>query len=275
MSDFQSFLAAVVDPNAAPNLSLYALVDHAGAVGLLKRLRERPGTPWINLLSGAQDEYAIEAAPLLLALTETNQQAWLYWLYNACRESTSLTLLHSKMDLQPLAQGLKSRLDVMLPDGMPVLLRYFDTRILESLLRVLDSHQQTGFFGLASCWLWLDRAGEIQRHVAESLDGDTWPASFHFSEQQQNAMIDAAEADVLVQQMQLHGMDLCSGYSRAALHALAREAGAKADGFGIDGMRSRTVFALDFMGIPEWATVLARVTCKEINFEEAVRLHFG
>ena len=84
----------------------------------------------------------------------------------ACGESTSLTLLHSSLAFEALAQRLKYRLDVLLPDGLPAMLRYFDTRILESLIQVLEPDQRNHFLGIAYCWQWLDRGGDMRAFKA-------------------------------------------------------------------------------------------------------------
>jgi hypothetical protein len=253
-------------------------VDHAGTPGLLNRLLGRPATRWVNLFSGSPGESAVEAAPLLLDLQTPWQLAWLQWLQDVCRESSSLTLLHSALDLSALARSLKRRLEVMLPDGVPALLRYFDTRILESLYQTLEPEQKKSFFGIAACWQWLDRAGNLQQFFTEQWPADSWPDLFVFSEKQQNAMIDAAEADVVVQQMQRHGMDLCTGHSRAALHRLARECLVKANQFSIEGASARTLFALamlelgaDFPMKPQWRDLMALVQQGRIKFEDVIR----
>lgn len=224
----------------------------------------------------------MDAAPLLLDLETISQKPWLQWLHFACSESTSLTLLHSSLELPALAESLKRRLDVLLPDAVPALLRYFDTRIIESLLQVLETEQCKTFFGIAACWQWLDRAGELRHYQVEQLPDDSWPSPWKLDEKQQNAMIDAAEADALVQQIQSHGMELCAGHSRASLHTLARSCIAQAEKFEIDGIPARTLFSLlamqtgtGFHEQPEWAALLARVRLKEISFEDAVKLRYG
>jgi hypothetical protein len=91
-------------------------------------------------------------------------------------------------------------------------------------------------------------------------------------------MIDTAEADVVVQQMQRHGMDLCTGHSRAALHTLARECIFKANQFSIEGASARTLFALallelgtDFPREPEWHDLMTLVQQGRIKFENVIR----
>lgn len=282
MTDLQSFLDSVSAQSAARQTHFYALVDHAGAPGLLDRLHERPHTHWLNVFTASREGPSMDAAPLLLDLETISQKPWLQWLHFSCIESTSLTLLHSSLELPALAECLKRRLDVLLPDAVPALLRYFDTRIIESLLQFLEAEQCKTFFGIAACWQWLDRAGELRYYQVEQLPDDSWPSPWKLDEKQQNAMIDAAEADALVQQMQNHGMELCAGRSRASLHTLAQNCIAQATQFGIDGMPARTLFSLLALQIgtgfheqAEWAALLARVRLKEISFEDAVKLRYG
>lgn len=279
MTDLQSFLDTVSAQSAAQGTRLYALVDHAGAPGLLDRLHERPQTHWLNVFTASREGASLDAAPLLLDLETISQKPWLQWLHFACGESTSLALLHSSLELPDLAECLKRRLDVLLPDAVPALLRYFDTRIIESLLQVLETEQRKKFFGITACWQWLDRAGELRHHPVEQLPDDSWPSPWKLDEKQQNAMIDAAEADAVMQQMQNHGMELCAGRSRASLHALARSCIAQAAQFGIEGIPARTLFSLLALQIgtgfheqAEWAALLARVRRREISFEDAIRL---
>ncbi len=271
-------MEAVLNLSPGTDSCLYALVDHAGAPGLLNRLHDYPTTPWVNLFSGSREELSIEAAPLLLTLQPPLKSWWLPWLHTACLESTSLTLLYSSIDPQILVNGLKKRLNVMLPDDVPALLRYFDTRILESLLKVLEPEQRGEFLGIASRWIWLDRAGKLQTLKAVPTSEDLWPSLFIFSEQQQNLMIDTADVDVLVQQMLTHGWDLCATHSRAQLHELAYSALANAKEFGIEGMPSQTLFALaclqlglNFTKEAKWAALLHKVRNREISFEDAIQ----
>ncbi|MDZ5456594.1 DUF4123 domain-containing protein [Azohydromonas lata] len=278
MQNSNTFMEAVLNLSPGTDSCLYALVDHAGAPGLLKRLHDYPTTPWVNLFTGSREELAIEAAPLLLTLQPPLKSWWLPWLHTACLESTSLTLLYSSINPQILVNGLKKRLDVMLPDDVPALLRYFDTRILESLLKVLKSEQRKSFLGIALRWMWLDRGGNLRTDDTVPTPEDSWVSPSFLSEQQQNTMIEAADADVLMQQMQTHGWDLCATYSRAQLHELAYSALANAKEFGIEGMPSQTLFALaclqlglNFTKEAKWAALLHKVRNKEIIFEDAIQ----
>jgi hypothetical protein len=146
------------------------------------------------------------------------------------------------------------------------------------LYQTLEPEQQKSFCGIAACWQWLDRVGNLQQFVTDQWPADSWPDLFVLSEKQQNAMIDAAEADVLVQQMQRHGMDLCAGHSRAALHTLARECIFKANQFSIEGASARTLFAPAMLELgtyfpmkPQWRDLMALVQQGHITFADVVR----
>ena len=257
---------------------LYLLVDHAGAPGLVAELRRRVAIPWSSLFDDSTEQGALAVAPILVHLPDAcaNQSELdlLVWLRRACELSTSLTVLHSTLEHDNLASALKRRLNAQLPDHMPVMLRYFDTRILESLVQVLSPAQRNEFLGIASRWQWLDRAGCLRRLDADQLQGDSWPHRFEFDVTQQNALIEASTADALVEQMQAHAADLCRAKTRAELHALAEQCVPKFDRFAIEDIRTQTLYCLTELQLgpafdmqPAWAAALERVAKKQVGFE--------
>lgn len=263
------------------NVFVYLLVDHSGAPGLVTALRRRPPLRWSSLFADSKEEAALDVAPILISVVhkfaDPMEREFLRWMLRACELSTSLTILHSTLDHDVLAKALKKRLDVQLPDRMPVLLRYFDTRILESLLTVLTAAQSKNFSGLASRWQWLDRAGQLQVRESTQAAADGWPNNFEFDVAQQNALIDAGQADALVEQMQLQAPDVCQTTTRAQLHAIAEECAAKFERLSIEDIRSQSLFCLTAVHLgPEfdkqarWVDALARVGKKQVSFEAVV-----
>ena len=257
---------------------LYLLVDHAGAPGLVAELRHRVAVPWSSLFDDSKEQGALAVAPILIhfpdACASQSELNLLAWLRRACEFSTSLTVLHSTLAHDNLANALKRRLNAQLPDHMPVMLRYFDTRILESLVQVLSPTQRDEFLGIGSRWQWLDRAGCLRRFDADELQGDSWPQQFEFDVVQQNALIEASTADVLVEQMQAHAADLCRPKTRAELHAIAAQCVPKFDRFAIQDIRAQTLYCLTELQLgpafdmqSEWAQALERVAKKQIGFE--------
>ena len=257
---------------------IYLLIDHAGAPGLLAELRGRSTVDWWNLFDGSTEQGALDVAPILVCLRDGGanaaERALLAWLHRVCEFSASFTAMQSTMESASLIDALKRRLDVVLPDQMPVLLRYFDTRILESLLGVLTDEQRIQFLGIASSWQWLDRAGRLQWQDAAQCQVDPWPDQFEFDVRQQNMLIEASEADVLAQQMQSQAPDLCRPKARAELHALANLCLPRLRELALDELRTRTLYCLTALQLgpvfdqqPAWSEALGRVAKKQVSFE--------
>ena len=158
MTEVNDFIQAVRGEQdadqATNNARLYALVDHAGAPGLLAELGRRTGIPWCSLFEDSKEQGALEVAPVLIQFADggssQTELKLLAWLHRACKFSTSLTVLQSSLAQPALASALKRRLNAKLPDGMFVMLRYFDTRILGSLITVLTAAQRGEFLGVAA-----------------------------------------------------------------------------------------------------------------------------
>jgi hypothetical protein len=286
MTPVNDFIQAVrgdrTDALPSSGQRLYLLIDHAGAPGLVTELRRRAAIPWSSLFDDSKEQGALTVAPILVhfpdACASQSELNLLTWLRRACEFSTSLTVLHSTLAHDNLARALKHRLNAQLPDHMPVMLRYFDTRILESLVQVLSPPQRSEFLGIASRWQWLDRAGCLRRLDADQLQDDSWPHRFEFDVVQQNALIEASTADALVEQMQARAADLCRPKTRADLHALAERCVPKLDRFAIKDIRTQTLYCLTELQLgpafdlqPAWADALARVAKKQIGFEVVLK----
>lgn len=134
------------------------LVDHAGwGQSVLPALRVlRPVVPWYSLFTGTPEEHLLAHAPILmrLSLDDTSHKAWLQEMLRALGGTSRLTLLLSPLPFEVLARILRDL--SRLKDGE--LLRYFDSRVLATLLNsILSEPQKQRFLQVASLWGWLDR----------------------------------------------------------------------------------------------------------------------
>jgi hypothetical protein len=173
--------------------------------------------------------------------------------------------------------ALKRRLDARLPDDMPVLLRYFDTRVLVALLDVLNERQRGEFMGVAVEWVWLDRHGQPRSATCEAQNEDAWPASFQFDEHQQAALIDAGEADAICQLLRSSAPDVCVGRSPGELHDQIAAALPKAKSLGLEAPRGLGLFCalvlqrgIDFDKEGRWAQAMERARGQPSDFYSAV-----
>ncbi|QYF91596.1 DUF4123 domain-containing protein [Massilia sp. PAMC28688] len=183
--------------NAAPH-HLYALIDHGGHPGLTGHLNKFK-VAWSSLFQGSRDEGALEVAPILVPIRTAHSLAvsrsCMTPIFERARYSSSMTFLHSPLDLQALNRRLAVRLDVSLPDGVEMLLRFFDGRVFESLMNTLSPSQKVAFLSPARAWWWVDRAGQVQLQTSEFLETDSPEIPLGLTSTQEAALIDASEID--------------------------------------------------------------------------------
>lgn len=147
--------------------TLYGLADHAGLPGLCSQL-EKTQTRWSSLFQGSKDEGALEVAPILFAIevrrSSFARDALLKWICQRGANSSSLIFMASPLAMEDLSRRLALRLDAQLPENVDVVLRFFDTRIFESVLTVLTEEQKRQFLTPACSWWYMDRKDNLQ-HV--------------------------------------------------------------------------------------------------------------
>lgn len=228
---------------------MFALVDHAGCSSLLVQLNRAPSLQWISLFDDSKEAKAIDVAPILIDLGRSHDPSprakhMLSWLHTACETSNALLLIRSTWTHDRLARALKHRLDALLPEDLPVLLRFFDTRVFGSLMHVFDAHQKAAFCGVASRWWWLDRHGRLGDMVTREHTEDPLLGAIRFTDMQQARLIDKCEADTVAQEVVRAAPDLCSHLSRGRLHELVAACLPAARRHGIEGLPMQSLFCM-------------------------------
>ncbi|TKC83815.1 DUF4123 domain-containing protein [Trinickia terrae] len=131
---------------------LYALVD-----GLLYSDAES-ATPLarsaatVALFDGTPDASIADAGPWLIdhAHAPTLIRST---LDNLATSSTGVSWLISAYPIESLADELRRRLDVRLPDGRMALLRFYDARIMPDMASLMEFTQRMRFFVTTYDWL--------------------------------------------------------------------------------------------------------------------------
>ena len=228
---------------------VFVLIDHAGCSGLLARLGQSASLRWISLFQDSTESSAIEVAPILVDLGSVELPApgakrMLAWLSEACNASNAMLVIHSTRPHDELAKSLTRRLDALLPDDLPVLLRYFDTRVFVSLMQTLDAQQKAAFCCVASQWWWLDRGGKLCEMSTREQAEDVLHGPVIFSNAQQAQLIESCEADAVAQEVVRAALDLCSGLSRGQLHELVSTCLLAAHGHGITSLPMQSLFCM-------------------------------
>ncbi len=188
---------------AHPSNALYCLADHAGMPGLHRELL-RFGLPWASLFQDSPEQSALAAAPLLFPLLADDERAnhrFLQWLAAHGSYTSSILILSSPETLDVLRTRLARRMHARVSDDMDVLLRYFDPRVFESLVAVLDDGQRNDFLAPADCWWYPNRSGELLCQEARHAEGKG-DAPLQLSAKQEFALLDASEIDQVAAQLQ-------------------------------------------------------------------------
>jgi len=181
----------------------YVLVD--GALCPDMRLRDPLGVDVARLpVPGISDEESTRALPMLLAWPEDAAlRDWL--LYRTmlwAEEQHAATWLRSSENLQALAHRLGLGIAALLDDGIEVLLRIADARVLRAMHDTLEPAQRASLFGGIQGWWYLDREETLQ-----SLPPDAAPAApaapaasfpLTLTQAQLDSLLQAAEPDFVM-----------------------------------------------------------------------------
>lgn len=146
---------------ASVPVQLYALVDallyhRTTGASVLER---SPAA--IALFDGTNDASLADAGPWLidfsLAPLATRQT-----LIDLGAGTDGVSWLISAYPFRSLAQALRERLDVCMPDGRTALLRFYDARLIGDIAGLLSFSQRLEFFASTFDWL-VQLNGELTR----------------------------------------------------------------------------------------------------------------
>ena len=192
--------------------------------------------------------------------------------------ASALSVIDSDLPLHDIANALTARCEAQLPDNFDVLLRYFDTRILASLMSVLTSAQLAAFFSCASQWRYADRNGRlVQAFSTESKVADVFTPPLQFSAAQQNALIQAGEVDAVIDVLTRNKLEPLLDMPYPARHPTVQRQFVTAGQWGLSStpdLASYCTLALllgeGFESQAPWDSLLAAVKRGEFNLREAI-----
>lgn len=201
MQTFSSFVAEALAKGPTTGRHHYLVVDLAVAEGqdMSKELRITTGA--IDILTGETCRWRDCASPVLLALpgqgfgaaaamaTERALEKWRY--------ANALAYIESVQPFANMCRSLQARTEALLPQNMEVLLRFFDTRVLTRLLTLLPPIQRRLFLSAGTTWAFPDRWGHLQIECQEAQE-DSFVRPLQIDKQQEAALIDAGDADAVV-----------------------------------------------------------------------------
>lgn len=278
MTTFHEFVAESLVEPAREQVYRYLVVDTAATRPLNVSRSCGLGGAGTDVLTGAPCVWRDSAAPVLIPIPsgpsspgichQTRETLGL-WRFANC-----FAYLESPHQPETMRRMLHNRTDALLPQNLPVLLRFFDARVFSVLTRVLTEKQLNSFLGVASRWAWPDRSGNLQVVQPRHLPGfDTLEQPILLDTAQEASLIESGESDAMI--------DLLLNQSNPTLVTLlppeqfARvdEALACARTLGIDVLTDQVAFCvvalelgLGFVKDRPWADGMTALKGKQITF---------
>lgn len=262
------------------NDSLYFLIDHAGMPGLHRELR-KARFKWVSLFEGTKQASALSVAPLLICIGAASEAMrddfFMRWVCERGKYSSSLLLIASPLPIRALATKLTARLDAQISEQMDVLLRYFDPRVFEQLMRSLSIEQRTTFLSVANAWWFVDRTGELHAIEVQYSALDSFCAPLPLSARQEHELLDASEPDQVEAQLRHSVPNEFTRQLGAQRHQfLTRHIGAARE-FQITSTRELALYCAlalvqgaDFSTRPEWAPKFDLIRDGKLDLTSAV-----
>jgi hypothetical protein len=189
---------------AYPHSNLYFLLDHGGLPGLDKELM-KCGVAWSSLFENAMEAAALVVAPILISVCSKGRlvlpRRILDWVAKKGTFSSSIVILTSPLEIDEVWARLSWRLEVRLSEDMGAMLRFYDPRVLEGLVKVMSKDQKKQFLGLAESWRYVDRLGKLVEIRTLFNDCEDFSAPLILSQEQESSLIDASEIDQVLDQL--------------------------------------------------------------------------
>ncbi|MFN3415507.1 MAG: DUF4123 domain-containing protein [Caldimonas sp.] len=225
---------------------------------------EDGATPFVVPIQGRPDEGA---------------RAWpLRALFDSGQWACALHLIDSPLALQDLAHALSERCLACLSDGQEMLLRYFDTRVLAALCEVLQPTQMQDLVSCTSAWWFANRRGEWQRLPSPGAPiEDRFEAPWQFDPAQENALLDASQADAMLDLLMRQRQPALQDWSHEQRHSVVRELLLQARNCGLEGTTDLAAYCavglaqgVDFALAEPWRSALQRVREGRLTWLQAI-----
>ncbi|MET3134199.1 hypothetical protein AAKU55_004494 [Oxalobacteraceae bacterium GrIS 1.11] len=249
-------------------LHLFALVDGAFDEQLLSS-REWRRVPRKSLYDNTVLAEFGAAAPQLLTAPAgaTEQRAWLEQLFAACKGKPMLSIIASTLGSDALQRHLRPYLMAITSDSLEWPLRWGDARVLPALLGTLAESQRDHLLSPLYRWWSTQRDGTLVSWRGTALHEPVPPGfdKLPMSEGEFVGLVDAAEADAVLSNIEDNQPDLLRAHSPAQCHARVARHLELASANGIDAAGAREHFSVlalmladDFAGHPAMASLLQR-----------------
>jgi Domain of unknown function (DUF4123) len=271
-------------PPRGPEQHRYLLVNQAAWQTDPKIIAELSAFERLALLGQPIAACTDGATPFLLRLDgqvgNTPSTAPLRRLCNAGYYASALSVIDSALPMQSLAASITDRCDARLPDHQDVLLRIFDTRVVEALLEHFTPEQKSLLVACSTHWWIAGREGELAPvHVSPWPTQDLFEPPWQLTQQQETALLDASEADAMVDLLTRRNVEPLLALQYPQRYPVVRELLAQCRALNMDAISDQAAYCTLVLmreqrleDDPSWQALLPRVKRKELSFQAALQL---
>ncbi len=264
----------------------YLLLDTAQAENSHLML-QRWNVPYASLFEGTHEACLPEIAPLLVQLSGLPPpmlQKVSSWAENLGYAAPCLSWVESPWPLDALACHLRKFHTVGLSDNLKMMMRWYDTRILQVWLACLNPLQKEQFGAGILSLQYINRFGDIEILLTNNNDGatpDCLPLGaplISLNDQQYSMLIDAAGTDTLISHLRRVITDETNKTAPRLLFEFVGQYQQRALAAGIDDLDRQTQYLLLALytsgaGIehPDFARLMQRPPASIDEFYEAMQ----
>lgn len=259
---------------------IYLLLDHGGMPGLSSQL-SMSAIERKNLFEATAIRVPMSVAPVLVPVGDCStihSHASLFkWVVKNGNFSSAVVMFSSCESVDVVMKRLMFRLDIALSDNTSALLRFYDPRILESLVKILTVEQAKNFFSLASQWWYIDRCGGLQQIGSNFFACQEAEMPLRLSAAQEFSLVDSTEPDRVLLALRQNAPHLIANISLAEQYNFAVNSIRSAMGYGLESTTDYVLYSVlsliygtEFAVRHEWQSVLAKVRSEPGTFAELV-----
>jgi hypothetical protein len=265
---------------ARPESNLYLLLDHGGLPGLHRQL-QKSSAEWVSLFDCTNEANALVVAPILILIGSNEKlqmsRSLFEWISKNGTYTSTVIMLSSPLQVESLRNRLTGRLDVRISEDMKAMLRFFDPRTFEGLMKVLSPEQLATFLAPAERWWYVDRAGKLVSVDATFNVIDELEFPLVLSAKQEFDLIDASDSDRVLASLRENAPDLIQKQPLPAQYDFVAANLQVARDAGLTSIADLVLYnivvlikGLDFIKSETWSSLMDEVASKPADFMELV-----
>lgn len=260
----------------ADGLHVYAMVDAAQVTGFATLALPSVRMPVLGD-SIAPDRFA--ATPHLFAITApANLQRIVMALAGATSSHGALSVLAGSASLQEMAEAIRRRMDLTLPDGLACMNRFFDGRVAPHFVDALTAEQRLRFCSFASQWWVVGHDLRWRTVFTQEIKPDPFNGPLELDEHQQVQLVDACYPYAVIDHFERTDAELLQRLAPARRYAVFDAALREAARYGVEDGAHGIFFCTlvltrgeHFYRSVSWQEALTKIQRKQLSLQDAAR----